>query len=516
MPAAAATGEVLVGIDVGTSSTKGVATTPDGQVIARTGRPHGLSMPRAGYVEQDAEADWWGGVVAVCRELVDAVGARAVHGICVSGTGPCLLPCDRDGQPLRPGILYGIDTRAQAEIALLDDALGPDAILARCGSSLSSQALGPKLLWLRRNEPEVWSAMASWHMPSSFVALRLCGESALDHHSASQCDPFYDLDAQGWAEDWAAELLPGCPLPRLVWPGEQLGGVTVAAAEATGLAPGTPVYAGTIDAWAEALSVGVRSPGDLMVMYGSTLFAVQIADGMPPAPPLWCTNGIERGRPTYAAGMATSGTLLAWWRELMGSPDWETTVAEAAASPPGARGLLTLPYFAGERTPIDDPLARGVVAGLSLQHTRGDVLRSAHEAVAFGVRGIVELLAAAAGPPRRVVAVGGGLQGGLLTQLVSDACGIEQWLPAESIGASYGDALLAAVGARLAGERDDWSAIAAAVAPDPSARAVYDTLAPLHAELYRATMPVVHALAQREPHHPTPEPEQPHAQHRSS
>lgn len=498
---------MLLGIDVGTSSTKGVAVRPDGRVLLRAARAHGISMPRPGQVEQDAERDWWDGVTAVCQELLATVGAGAVRGVCVSGTGPCLLPCDRHGRPLRPGILYGIDTRAQSEIAALEEALTPERILARCGSRLSSQALGPKLLWVRRHEPDVWDAMESWHMPSSFAALRLCGENVLDHHAASQCDPFYDLDRQDWADDWADDLLPGCPLPRLVWPGEQIGAVTDPAATATGLAPGTPVFAGTIDAWAEALSVGVRDPGDLMLMYGSTLFAVQVADRVSPAPPLWCTNGIAPGRPTYAAGMATSGTLLAWWRDLMGAPDWDTTVAEAATAPPGARGLLILPYFAGERTPIDDPLARGLVAGLTLRHTRGDLMRAAHEAIAFGVRGIVELLAAAARPARRVIAVGGGVQGGLLTRVVSDACCIEQLLPAETIGASYGDARLAAVGAGLADPDAPWARIADIVTPDEAAASVYATLAPLHAELYGATVPVVHALAERGQHQPIPDPE---------
>ncbi|UGS34059.1 FGGY-family carbohydrate kinase [Capillimicrobium parvum] len=492
-------GETLVGVDIGTSSTKGVAVSPGGRVLARASRPHGLSLPRAGYAEQDAETDWWQGCRDVVRELVEAVGAGAVRGVCVSGTGPCLLPCDARGRPLRPGILYGIDTRASAEISELEAALGGDEIVARSGSALSSQALGPKLLWLRRREPDVWSRMASWHMPSSFAAMRLCGEIALDHHSASQCDPFYDLAAGGWAEDWVGDALPGCPLPQLVWPGEQIGAVTADAGVETGLRPGTPVFAGTIDAWSEALSVGVRRPGDLMLMYGSTLFVVQVADGaVSAAPPLWCTQGVEPGRPSYAGGMATAGTLLAWWRETLGAPEWDAVLAETAASPPGARGLLALPYFAGERTPIDDPRARGVIAGLSLQHTRGDVMRAAHEAIAFGVRGMLETLGRAAGPARRIVAVGGGLQGGLLAQIVSDVAGVEQLVPEETIGASYGDALLAAIGAGLVEREAAWARVIGVVAPDPDVGTVYDELAPLHADLYRATTAVVHPLADRQ------------------
>jgi xylulokinase len=487
--------ELVVGVDIGTSSTKAVAVDPDGTIHARASRPHTSSMPRPGWVEQDAERDWWGGVVALCRELVATIDPDAVRGVCVSGTGPCLVPCDADGRPMRPAILYGVDSRAGGQIAALDAALGAERIVSRGGSRLSSQALGPKLLWLREIEPEVWARMRSWHMPSSFAAMRLCGTIALDHHSASQCDPFYDMAADDWARDWVADLLPGCPLPDLVWPGDLLGPVSAEAAAATGLPAGVPVFAGTIDAWAEALSVGVREPGEAMVMYGSTLFVIQVAARVRPAPPLWCTAGLEPDRPAYAAGMATSGTLLSWWRELMGSAEWPALLEEAAASPVGANGLVALPYFAGERTPVDDPLARGVLAGLTLRHTRGDVLRAAHEAIAIGVRGILELVRGAAGGPRRVVAVGGGLQGGLLAQIVSDACGMTQEVPQETIGASYGDALLAAIGAGLSPAGTDWTQIATSVRPDPAAADAYDALAAHAAELYRSTRPLVHRLS---------------------
>jgi xylulokinase len=486
--------ELLLGIDIGTASSKALLARSDGEVVARAERGHALSLPRAGWAEHDPEAIWWDDVRALCAELVPRAPGR-VSAVGVSGIGPCLAPCDAQDRPLRPAILYGIDTRAGREIAELEERLGRERVLARCGSVLSSQAIGPKLAWLARNEPEVWSAMQRWHMASSFVVARLTGAWALDHHSASQCDPLYDLDACGWAEDWAELVAPGLQLPPLAWPGEVVGSVHSAGAAATGIPPGTPVVAGTVDAWAEAYSVGVTEPGDLMLMYGSTMFLVDVIDGRRDDPAFWTTRGVVPGSLTRAAGMATSGSITGWLRELTGGTPYEQLTEEASATPPGADGLVLLPYFAGERTPIADPRARGVVAGLTLRHSRGHLYRAILEGVAFGVRHNLEAFGER---PRRVVAVGGGSAGGLWTQIVSDACGIAQELPVETIGASYGDALLAGQGAGIVEPHTRWAKRASLVEPAPERREVYDELYGLYRDLYPATRAVAHALAQRQ------------------
>jgi xylulokinase len=452
-----------------------------------------MSLPRPGWAEFDAEHVWWNDVLAVCSELAP-VAARSLRGVCVSGIGPCVVPCDAELMPLRPAILYGIDTRASAEVDELTARFGDDTILVRGGSRLSSQALGPKLLWLRRHEPEVWSKTRGWYMASSFVVGRLTGEYILDHHSASQCDPLYDLDAASWAEDWIEEIAPGVPFPRLTYPSEIVGSVTTTAAEATGLPVGTPVAAGTVDAWAEAFSVGVRRPGDAMLMYGSTMFVVHVVEHARPHPLLWTTQGVEAGTRTHAAGTSTGGSLTEWLRDIVGRPDWPTLLAEANTTPPGARGLLLLPYFAGERTPVYDPLARGVAAGLTLRHRRGDLLRAAYEGIAAGIRQIFALLADAAGAPARVVAVGGGTQSELWLQIVSDMTGETQVVPRQTIGAAYGDALLAAVGAGLVRADTDWTRPASVVLPTEELRAVYDELYPRYPQLYSATAGIVHGL----------------------
>lgn len=487
------TDESILGIDIGTSSTKAVLARPDGSVIATARRPHAVSMPRPGFAEHDAERVWWEDVRGVCSEL--APSASRLAAVCVSGIGPCVVPCDASLRPLRPAILYGIDTRASAETAELEARYGAAAILARGGSALSSQALGPKLLWLRRHEPDVWSRTAGWYMASSFACARLSGAYVLDHHSASQCDPLYDLEAGGWAEDWADEVAPGVPLPRLVWPAEVVGEVTSGAAAETGLPAGTPVVAGTVDAWAEAVSAGVRRPGDLMLMYGSTMFLVQVARAPSSTPLLWHTQGAEPGARTLAAGMSTAGALTDWLRGLFGEPAWDELVADAERVPRGSRGLLLLPYFAGERTPVYDPLARGAVVGLTLAHGRAELLRASYEAVALGLRQILPLLAAAGGAPARTVAVGGGTHADLWLQIVSDVTGLDQEVPEQAIGAAYGDALLAAIGAGLVPPETDWARTSHTVAPDPGARALYDELFELYERLYPATSEIAHALA---------------------
>jgi xylulokinase len=484
--------ELLLGIDIGTASSKGVLVTPGGEIVARAEREHATSRPRPGWVEHDADAVWWSDLVALCRELLPAAGG-GVAAVGVSGIGPCVVPCDADDRPLRPAILYGVDTRAGREVEELTERLGAETILERGGSALSSQALGPKLAWLRANEPEVWAATSRWHMASSFAVARLTGEWVLDHHSASQCDPLYLLGESTWNREWADVVAPGLELPPLAWPGDVVGVVRAEAAAETGIPAGTPVIAGTVDAWAEAVSVGVRAPGELMLMYGSTFFFVLGSDAPARSASVWTTRGVDSGSLTLAAGMATSGSLTAWIRELVGAPPFEQLVAEAADVTPGADGLLVLPYFAGERTPILDPRARGTITGLTLRHGRGHLYRAALEGTAFGVRHNLEALAP--GADVRAVAVGGGTKGSLWTQIVTDVAGIAQAVPAETIGASYGDALLAAEGVGLVARGSSWATATEVVTPRPETQEVYDELYALYRELYPATRPIQHALA---------------------
>lgn len=251
---------------------------------------------------------------------------------------------------------------------------------------------------------------------------------------------------------------------------------------------------GTIDAWAEALSVGAQGTGDLMLMYGTTMFLVHTVPEPLTSESLWGTVGALPGTRNLAGGMATSGAVTNWLRDLFADEDHAGLTRRAAESGPGANGLLMLPYFSGERTPVMDPDARGVVAGLTLSHTRGDLYRAALEATGFGVRHNIEVIEAAGGDICRVVAVGGGTRGDLWTQIVSDITGRAQELRATTIGASYGGALLAA-GLVQDVSVDAWNPVRETVTPRPEHTERYDDLYALYRRLYPATAEVVHTLA---------------------
>jgi xylulokinase len=487
--------DLLLGIDIGTGSTKGVLVDASGSVIASDTIAHSIDLPRPGWAEVDAEGMWWREVCGISRALMaEMPGGSTLAGMCVSGVGPCLVLCDDALRPLRPAILYGIDTRATAEIASLTEEFGEQNILERAGTRLSSQAVGPKLEWVYRHEPQLFERAAGWYGSNSYIAAKLTGEYVMDHHTASQCDPLYRTRAFDWNHEWAQRICRNLPLPRLVWPSDVVGAVTPQAAQATGVPAGTPVSAGTVDAYAEAFSVGVRRPGDQMLMYGSTMFLVQVIDEYYSDPTLWTTAGVDHGSLALAAGTATAGSLISWLQTVTGGAPFDELMAEAQNVPPGSEGLLVLPYLAGERTPVFDPQARGVVAGLTLRHGRGHLFRAAYEGISFGIRHILERFDDAH-TAERIVAVGGGLRSPVWAQAVSDITGRPQLVPEQAIGASYGNALLAAIGVGLVPPDTDWAKIAREIKPDPRNHALYNDLYVTWRELYPATREQVHRLA---------------------
>ena len=485
----------MVGVDIGTSSSKGVLVDLKGQVLRTSVVQHAVQRPGVGLVEMDANL-WWDEMVSICRDLLSEGTAEPVA-VGVSGMGPCVLLTDDADQPLRPAILYGVDTRAGRQIERLNDQYGAEEIIARCGSALSSQAAGAKVAWVADEEPELFASARRLYLPSSWLVRKLTGAYVLDQHSASQCTPLYDTHAQTWYHPWADQIVKQIELPVLRWPGESAGAITPEAAAATGLPAGIPVTTGTIDAWSEALSVGAQGVGDLMLMYGTTMFLVHTVPDRLTSATLWGTVGALPGTRNLAGGMATSGAITSWLRDLFGSLDYPELLELAAKSGVGAGGLLMLPYFAGERTPLMDPQARGVIAGLTLSHTRGDLYRAALEATGFAVRHNIEAIEAAGGDIKRIVAVGGGTQGSLWTQIISDVTGRAQEVRAQSIGASYGGALLAA---QLVGDAsiDAWNPVQQVVTPRREATKEYDELYPLYRDLYTSSADVAHALAARQ------------------
>lgn len=318
----------VIGVDIGTSSSKGVLVGLDGTVLHTAVREHAVDRPAPGHVEMDADI-WWGEFVSLTRELTTVHDAEVIA-VGASGMGPCVLLADENDTPVRPAILYGVDTRSVPQIERLESELGAEEIAHRCGSRLTTQAAGAKVAWIAEQEPELYARARRLFMPSSWLVRKLTGAYVLDHHSASQSTPLYDTLTRDWYTPWCDLIAPGIELPELRWSGEAAGTVTAEAARLTGLPTGIPVTTGTIDAWAEALSVGAHGIGDLMLMYGTTMFLVHTVPGLlrdprcgaPSAPsPTPATSPAEWQRPAPSrAGCAicsaatTTDNCCAWPR----------------------------------------------------------------------------------------------------------------------------------------------------------------------------------------------------------
>ena len=444
------------------------------------------------------EEDWWGDLVVITQELLATSGLdpKAIDAVASSAIGPCMLPVDERGEPLMNGVLYGVDTRASAQIVALDERIGGAAILETCGNALTSQSVGPKILWLKEEHPDLYARTAKVLTSTSYLTWKLTGEYVIDHYTAANFSPLYDVSRLAWTTDLAADILPLDHLPELRWSTDIAGHVTAAAAHETGLAEGTPVTVGTIDAAAEAVSVGVQDPGDMMLMYGSTIFIVEVTDRQIRDERLWYAPWLYEGVHTSMAGLATSGTLTRWFRDqLAEDATFEELVKAAEASPKGAKGLLCLPYFSGERTPIHDTRAKGAFFGLDLTHTRGDMFRAVLEGIAAGTAHVLETYRDAQAAPAKVFAVGGGTKNAVWMQATSDLGQVPQIIRERTIGASYGDAFLAAVaiGAATFDQISDWNPVARTVTPQVVP--VYERQYPLWKALYTQTRDIAHALA---------------------
>jgi xylulokinase len=503
--------DLLLGIDIGTYESKGVLTTPQGKVIAQATIAHKLLFPRAGWAEHDPELTWWGDFCNLSKQLLltEGVSPSDIKGVGVSAIGPDVLPIDENFNPLRMGILYGVDTRAVEEIDELNAIYGEDIIFNATANTLSSQSTGPKILWIKKNEPEVYKK-ARWFVDATtFIVARLTSRVVVDHFSAGTMVPMYDPWKNQWSDKYCKEILGINQLPELMWSHELAGHIIESASKATGLAVGTPVSVGTIDAGAEALSVSVTQPGELMMMYGSTIFMIQVTDNdQAREKRLWAGPYLFPGTWCLLAGMATSGSLTRWFkdnfaRELVAAEEaggenaYAVLVDEAKATPPGAEGVIVLPYFSGERTPVMDPRAKGMIFGLSLTHTRGHIFRSILEGMGHGFKQHVDLFTAIGARPHAIKSVGGGTKNSVWLQAVSDISGVPQEVAPLTFGASYGDALLAGVAVGLVASPEEirvWQGKPRIVEPDPKLAATYAPLSEIYSNLYQSTKESMHKL----------------------
>ena len=513
---------LVLGIDVGTTSTKVVLADPAAGVVAQASESVALSSPRPGWAEADP-ARWWANLSALVPAVLTA--AYAVTGISVTvndiaavattGMVPAVIPVDKAGRPLRGAILQN-DARATAEIRELAAALPDLDFVARTGSALTQQSVGPTLLWLARHEPDAWASTVSVLGSYDWLATRLGAAPQVERNWALESGLF-ELGPDGAltplhpVRDALASLAGIKPevVPPVADPGTVIGEVSRGAAAETGLRPGTPIVAGGADHVLSAYAAGLANPGDWLVKLGGA-GDILVVSGHPlvderlyldahPVAGLWLPNGC----------MATSGSLIRWFQSVSGGAPVAELEAEAIAATPAE--LVCLPYFLGEKSPLHDPDLRGAFLGLHLGHTRGDMYRAILEGVAYGFRHHAEIFTERKVALRTTARVSnGGSKSRVWKQILADALGVALEPVLDHPGAALGAALAASVGADAgasgAPAPQAWAAaasipgmvtIGAPIEPDPAHAARYAQAYRIYREAGAALTPISHQQARR-------------------
>ncbi len=417
----------LIGLDVGTSGVKAIALSPDGEVVGRAEEGYELSIPRPGWAEQDPD-DW----VRAAEQALERLGARA-EGVGLSGQMHGLVALDSERRVLRPAILWN-DQRTAAECAEIEERIGLERLIELTGNRALPGFTAPKLLWLRRHEPDIYGRIAHVLLPKDYVRLRLLGEQATDAADASGT-LLFDVANRRWSE----EVLAALEIPR-----EWLPPVS----ESTEVA-------GAGDQAAGAIGVGVHSPGPASVVLGTSGVVFAPLEEFAPdsegrahvfchaVPDTWHAMGV----------MLSAAGSLGWFRRAF-APEvgLDRLDAEAEAWEPGAEGLLFAPYLAGERTPHADPDARGAFVGLSLRHNRGALTRAVMEGVAYGLRDSLELLRGLGCAIEVGRVSGGGARSELWLRIVASVLGLPLQRTVVEEGAACGAALLAGVASGVFGD----------------------------------------------------------------
>jgi xylulokinase len=472
----------LVGVDVGTTGAAAIAIEPDGEVVARAERAYGLSTPKPGWSEQIPD-DWWDAAEATLEEVS---AGRDVAGIGLSGQMHGLVALGRDDRVLRPAILWN-DQRTGQECGEIEHTIGLERLIELTGNRALPGFTAPKLLWLRRHEPETYAQIERICLPKDYVRLRLTGSWAIDVADASGT-LLLDVGGRRWSEAVLAGLeLPAEWLPRVL-ESPVVSGET---------REGIPVAAGAGDQAAAAIGVGVDRPGPVSLVLGTSGVVFAALPGYRPEPDarvqVFC-HAVPGSWHAMGVMLSAAGSLQ-WLRDAIafGVP-FQALLAEAASWEPGVEGLFFLPYLQGERTPHADPDARGAFVGLQLRHDRGALVRAVLEGVAFGLRDSLDLLRGLGVEITSARASGGGARSDEWLRICASVLGVPIERTVTDEGSAFGAALLGGVAGGVFADVSE--AVAATVRasdvvePDPAWAEVY---APLH-ERYRALYPALKAV----------------------
>ena len=504
----------LIGTDIGTLGTKTVLVDLEGRVLARAYKEYGVLTPKPGWAEQWPDV-WFNAVCETIKEVIKKsnVDPKDITGVCISGLyGGAGVLLDKDMKVLRPVIIWA-DRRAVEETKWIKENIGEDEVFKVSGNIVDPYYGYVKLLWVKRNEPEIWNKIKLMLTPNGYCIYRLTGEIAIDHSSAGNFGGVYDIHKRTWSYKMMDELgFPHDIFPeKIVMSKDVVGEITEEGAKLTGLKVGTPVCAGGIDAPVSALSVGALNDGDLASMLGTSMCNGFIQDV-----PRLSKRLINYPYVAYDdkkiysfAGIITAGYCIRWFRDELGIFEKDVSAKlgisayqildmEASKVPPGSDGLIFLPHMmVGERAPWWDENVRGTLIGLTVYHTRAHIFRAFLEGVAYAIKYSIEVALEVGIPLKRIILVDGGAKSPLWRQIIADVTGMEIQYIAKTEGAPLGDALLAGVGTgQLKGYEviNEWLEISEIVKPNKIRHEVYSRYYEVFKLAYKAMSPLFEKL----------------------
>ncbi|MGB9718064.1 MAG: xylulokinase, partial [Thermoproteota archaeon] len=506
---------LMLGLDLGTSSVKAMLVDSKGSVLLSTSRPYPIESPYPGWCEQDP-AVWWMSVKEAVNELLNKTGfgGDSVLSICISGQMHGMVLLNGSREVLRPAIIWS-DNRSRSQRMQIENELGVEALIEISGNRAATGFAAVSFLWVRQNEPRIAEAVKTLLFPKDYIRMRLTDVVYTDFSDASG-SLLLDIRRRQWSHEVASTVGIGLDaLPEIKSSHEAAGELTRGAAEELGLKPGTIVATGGGDSMVGALGCGVIHEGVWSVNIGTGGQVLSPAV-RPVVDRMGRTNTFCHAAPdtwVVQGSILSAGLSLRWFRDALGSGEerlsetcgidvYDVLTLEAAKAPPCSNGLIFLPYLIGERTPHNDPAARGVFFGLSLAHDKTHMIRAVLEGVAFAFRDCKEVLTGLGLKPEKLIFRGGGSRSRLWREILASVLSETVVSATQLNDVSFGSCLLAGIACGL--WRDLNQACAETVRygdsspPGSWASKLYDKQYRLYVSLYRHLKPLFQLLAVQE------------------
>lgn len=510
--------EYLLGTDIGTSGTKTILMDLAGNLIAQDLQEYDVKVPKPLWAEQWPKV-WLEATICSIRNTVKRAGAvsgvhkKDIKGLCISGLyGGSGVPLDENMNPVRPCIIW-MDRRAGEESKWVEETIGMERLKAVTWNGADPYYGFTKILWIKNHEPENWERIRLFLPPKDYVIYRLTGRTATDYSSAGNLGGVFDMNTR----TWSLEMLEAMGIPLEMMPQRIIestgitGGMTEEAAAWLGLEPGMPVCAGGVDCGAANIGLGVLKPGIYAAAVGTSMCAALVSEKKITDSDLIVWPYLYRPKELayYFGGAATAGAIVKWFRNTFACLELEMeknggkraydSLNEAAEKiPAGSGGLIVLPYFMGERSPVWDSNAKGVIAGLSLNHTRAHIYRAFLEAVAYSLRDAMESVNEDCG--EYILLAGGAVKSELWRHIFADVTGYPVVCPKYDVEANMGDVILAGIGTGLLTyeEVEKWQVLGEKIMPDMEKHGVYNRYYEKYHEVYKSLKGTMKGIGEKE------------------